>query len=73
MAKRPIFLPANEIEHLVDEIQVEFKWNPGFAVVQKKKNIKAMHKEAKKKGFFLYWKFQLSLSIYSVKDLVLLV
>lgn len=52
MAKRPVFLPANKVKNLVDEIQVEFKWNPGFAVVQKKKNIEAMHKEAEKRGLF---------------------
>ena len=52
MAKRPIFLPVNKIDHFVDEIQIDFKWNPGFAVVQKKKNIEALHKEAGKKGLF---------------------
>jgi hypothetical protein len=50
MAKRPIFIPVEKEDHLVDEVQVEFKWNPGFAPVQKKKNIIAMHEAAEKKG-----------------------
>ncbi len=52
MAKRPIFMPIGKHEHLVEEVQVEFKWNPGFAPVQKKKNIEAMHEAAGKKGLF---------------------
>jgi len=52
MAKRPIFLSAEKIDHFVDEIQVDFKWNPGFAAIQKKKNIEALHKGAKNKGLF---------------------
>lgn len=50
MAKRPIFIPVGKTEHLVEEVQVEFEWNPGFAPVQKKKNIVAMHEAAKAKG-----------------------
>lgn len=49
MAKRPIFIPIGKHEHLVKEIQVEFKWNPGFAPIQKK-NIKAMHEAAKRQN-----------------------
>lgn len=52
MAKRPIFIPIGKHEHLVKEIQVEFKWNSGFAPIQKKKNIEAMHEVAKKEGLF---------------------
>lgn len=52
MAKRPIFIPIGKHEHFVKEIQVEFKWNPGFSTKQKKKNIKAMHEVAEKKGLF---------------------
>ncbi len=52
MAKRPIFIPVGKREHLVKEIQVEFKWNSGFALIQKKKNIEAMHEAAKRKGLF---------------------
>lgn len=52
MAKRPVFVPLCKTEHLFDEIQVSFDWNPGFAPVQKKKNIKALHEAAKRKGLF---------------------
>jgi hypothetical protein len=51
MARRPIFIPFTEGHRFVREISVEFKWSPGFAVVQKKKNILAMHEAAKMKGF----------------------
>jgi len=51
MAKRPVFIPLCKTDHLVDEIQVEFIWNPGFAPVQKKKNVLALHESAAKKGF----------------------
>lgn len=50
MANRPVFIPVCKAEHLVDEIQVDFKWNPGFAPVQKKKNVAAMREAAGIKG-----------------------
>lgn len=52
MAKRPVFVPVGRRELLVDEAQVEFDWSPGFAPVQKKKNVAALHAAAKKKGLF---------------------
>lgn len=51
MASRPIFIPFSEGHRFVRELTVEFKWNPGFAPVQKKKNIAALHEAAKAKGF----------------------
>jgi len=51
MAERPIFIPFIEGHRFVREISVTFKWSPGFAVVQKKKNILAMHEAAAIKGF----------------------
>jgi len=51
MAKRPVFIPLLKPEHLVEEVQVDFQWNSGFAVVQKKKNIFALHQAASKKGY----------------------
>lgn len=51
MAERPIFIPFIEGHRFVREISVAFKWSPGFAVVQKKKNILAMHEAAAIKGF----------------------
>ncbi|SMF95086.1 hypothetical protein SAMN02949497_2431 [Methylomagnum ishizawai] len=52
MAKRPVFIPVFKQDHLVDEIQTDFEWNPGFSVSQKKKNVAALHDAAKRKGFF---------------------
>ncbi len=49
MAIRPIFVPNINGNQLYEEINVEFKWNPGFALVQKEKNIKALHEKAKEK------------------------
>lgn len=51
MAKRPIFLPYSDGARLVKEVLVDFEWNPGFAPVQKKKNIVALHEAARLKGF----------------------
>lgn len=51
MAKRPIFLPLATGHRLVREILVEFQWNPGFAPVQKKKNIVALHEAAAANGY----------------------
>ncbi len=52
MAKRPVFVPVKRKEHLVDEVQVDFEWHPGFATVQKKKNIVELHAASKKKGLY---------------------
>jgi hypothetical protein len=52
MAKRPIFVPLVKAEHLADEVQIEFPWNPGFAPVQKRKNVAALHAAAKEQGLF---------------------
>ena len=45
MAKRPIFIPAPG-GRLVDERAVEFEWFPGFAVSQKQRSIKSLHRSA---------------------------
>lgn len=50
MAKRPVFIPVGKPEHLVNEVLVDFEWNPGFAPVQKKKNVAALHEAAAKQG-----------------------
>jgi hypothetical protein len=52
MANRPVFVPVYKADHLVKEFSFEFRWNPGFAPVQKKKNVVALHKAAKEKGLF---------------------
>jgi len=51
MAERPIFIPYGDGNRLVREVLIDFAWNPGFAPVQKKKNIAALHASAAAKGF----------------------
>ncbi len=51
MAERPIFLPCVTGNQLVEEVSFDFTWNPGFAPVQKKKNIAALHASAAARGF----------------------
>jgi hypothetical protein len=51
MAERPVFLPVKEAKQLVREVYFDLKWNPGFAEVQKKKNVKALHEAAAKGGY----------------------
>lgn len=50
MASRPVFIALGESTHLVEEVPINFHWNPGFAPVQKKKNVVALHEAASKKG-----------------------
>ena len=50
MARRPVFLPVLDGHSLVQERMFEFKWAAGFAEVQKKKNIKALHEAARRSG-----------------------
>jgi hypothetical protein len=54
MAKRPVFVPVRDVQgqQLVKEREVEFKWHPGMAPSQKKKNIKEIHSSAEKEGLF---------------------
>lgn len=52
MASRPIFTAVGDPRHLVEEVPVDFSWSPGFAPVQKKKNVAAMHEAARSKGLF---------------------
>lgn len=50
MAERPVFIPATEGNQLVLEVPVDFKWHPGMAFVQKRKNVVALHEAARAKG-----------------------
>ena len=50
MAERPIFIPRPQSSELVEEMFLQLTWNPGFAVVQKEKNIKALHEAAARAG-----------------------
>ena len=51
MAERPVFIPWTAGSRLVKELSFAFKWNAGFAVIQKKKNIQALHEAAATHGY----------------------
>ena len=51
MAERPIFVPDEDAPGLVREISFSIAWAGGFAPVQKKKNVKALHEAAAVRGF----------------------
>lgn len=51
MAERPIFVPWPDGPELVREIYFHTVWNPGFAPVQKRKNIRALHDAAAVAGY----------------------
>jgi hypothetical protein len=51
MAERPIFVPAPDEPELVKEIYLRLKWHPGFAPVQKEKNVAALHEAAAAAGY----------------------
>lgn len=50
MATRPVFLSTDEGPDLVREWHVDFHWSSGFAEVQKKKNVRALHDAAHAAG-----------------------
>ena len=50
MAERPVFIPAPDSDELVRELFLPLKWHSGFAVVQKEKNIAALHEAAAQRG-----------------------
>lgn len=50
MATRPVFFPSSNNVYLVHEEMFKFPWAPGFAEIQKKKNILALHSAAREKG-----------------------
>ena len=52
MASRPVFIPNFNGPGLVDELNLHIEWAPGFSPTQKKKNIAALHDEAKRHGIF---------------------
>jgi hypothetical protein len=51
MAERPVFIPVSGSQELVKEIFFSLTWNPGFAPVQKKKNVMALHEAAARSGW----------------------
>lgn len=50
MATRPVFVPKKEGRLLISEVPVDFKWSPGMAPSQKKKNVAALHVAARARG-----------------------
>ena len=51
MAERPVFVPGGLAGGpLVRVVPVAFTWSAGFAVVQKKKNVRALHEAARHAG-----------------------
>lgn len=50
MASRPVFIPNYNGPRLVEERSFDFGWSPGFAEVQKKKNVAALHEAARRSG-----------------------
>ena len=50
MAIRPIFIPLIDKSPYVKEVNVEFKWFPGFAKSQAQKSIESLHAAAAKQG-----------------------
>lgn len=50
MAERPVFCPNIIGSRLVAEIPVTFRWHPGMAPIQKRKNVKELHDAAHARG-----------------------
>ncbi len=50
MASRPVFIPCLDGNSLVDERLFEFQWASGFAVTQKRKNVRSLHTKARASG-----------------------
>jgi hypothetical protein len=52
MATRPIFVPHADKDHLVEEVVIDFRWHPGMAPSQKKKNVDELHAAAEQYGLW---------------------
>lgn len=50
MAERPVFVPISNGMRFVDEVPVSFRWHPGMAPTQKKRNVEALHEAASSRG-----------------------
>lgn len=51
MAERPVFLPTSGTLELVKEEYLTIVWSSGFAPIQKKKNVTALHEAARRCGY----------------------
>lgn len=52
MAERPVFVPVDDVETFVSEVNFNIRWAAGFSATQKKKNVKALHEAAEKEGLY---------------------
>lgn len=52
MATRPIFLPDATPGKFVKEIELSFKWFPGYSLSQKQKSVQSLHRAAQDQGIF---------------------
>lgn len=50
MAERPVFVPLREGPRTVAEVPVSFRWHPGMAASQKRRNVAGLHAAAAEKG-----------------------
>ncbi|MGL6099113.1 MAG: DarT1-associated NADAR antitoxin family protein [Fusobacteriaceae bacterium] len=44
LSKRPVFIVSHDSKEFVKEVEIEFTWFPGFAVIQKQRSIQSLHK-----------------------------
>ena|ERR1039458_6687255 len=51
MAERPVFIPSLDAPGLVRTLSFRFVRSPGFALAQKRRNIRALHESAAKSGY----------------------
>lgn len=58
MAERPVFVPLADGKRIVSEVPVSFRWHPGMAPSQKRKNVDELHKAAESRG--LYYLLEIS-------------
>lgn len=50
MAERPVFVPVMDGPRTVAEVPVTFRWHPGMAASQKRRNVAELHAAAARKG-----------------------
>lgn len=43
MSKRPVFIISGNLKEFVEEIEIDFTWFSGFAIVQKQRSIQSLH------------------------------
>lgn len=51
MTQRPVFRPTTSRGPLALSVDIPFRWHPGFSATQKRKNVVALHEQARKLGY----------------------